>query len=94
MLDHNLTVLTPDNVPERAKRVERAERRAELAAILAVGFLRLRARVRAHEEEAARREISPPDGDPGGKRRTSCTMFSRRNRVCLGPHNALKTPLT
>ena len=34
------------------------ERRSELATILAAGFLRLRARVRSCEEEAARREIS------------------------------------
>ena len=53
MPDHNLIVLTP------------AERRAELAAILAAGFLRLRARVLVGQEEAARREIAPPEKASG-----------------------------
>ena len=53
MSDHNPVVLSP------------AERRAELAAILAAGFLRLRARLRAGQEEAARREISSPDKASG-----------------------------
>ena len=44
------------------------ERRAELASILATGFLRLRARVRAREEEAAQREISPPEKPPESSR--------------------------
>ena len=56
MTERNLIVLTP------------AERRSELATILAVGFLRLRARVRVREEEAARREISPPDKPPESSR--------------------------
>ena len=53
MSDHNPVVLTA------------VERRIELAAILAAGFLRLRARVRAHGEEAARREISSPEEASG-----------------------------
>lgn len=56
MPDHNPLVLTP------------AERRSELAAILAAGFLRLRARVRASQEDTARRKISPPEKPPESSR--------------------------
>ena len=53
MPDHNPLALTPE------------ERRAELAAILAAGFLRLRARMCAREDEAARRESSSPEEASG-----------------------------
>ena len=56
MSDHNLIVLTA------------AERRAELAAILAAGFLRLCARALPREEDAAPREISPPEEPPESSR--------------------------
>ncbi len=49
-------------------RLTPAERRAELATILANGFLRLRARVRSRQEDAARREISPPETPPQSSR--------------------------
>ena len=56
MTERNLIVLSP------------AERRTELAAILATGFLRLRARVRTRQTDAARREISQPEEPPKSSR--------------------------
>jgi len=53
MPDHNPLVLTAP------------ERRTELAAILAAGFLRLRTRLRASEEDAARCESFPPEETSG-----------------------------